>query len=231
MWREHSGSEAPDGANGPEESFRKAREAMVEKQIRRRGISDEGVLRAMRTVPRHEFVVPEWQDRAYEDAPLPIGEGQTISQPYMVALMTAALKLRGMERVLEIGTGCGYQAAVLACLAREIHSVEVRPELAESASKRLQRLGYTNVTVHCTDGSAGLAEFAPYDAILVAAAAPEFPEQLVAQLLDDGRMIVPVGETEDASLIYARKRGKEIALERREACRFVPLVGHQGRRN
>jgi protein-L-isoaspartate(D-aspartate) O-methyltransferase len=231
MWRELSKDGEAGRTGSAEQSLRVAREAMVEEQIRQRGISDERVLEAMGTVPRHEFVSAEWREKAYEDAPLPIGEGQTISQPYMVGSMTSALRLCGTERVLEIGTGCGYQAAVLGCIAREVHSVEVRPELAKSAAERVRRLGYANVEVHCGDGSEGLAEFAPYDAILVAAAAPELPKQLIAQLSDGGRMIVPVGKDERAVLIYVKKRGKEFDVEQREACRFVPLVGHYGRRD
>ena len=214
-----------------EEDFRAVREAMVAEQIQRRGVEEERVLRAMRVVPRHEFVSGELQSRAYEDVPLPIGEGQTISQPYIVALMTASLGLCGKERVLEIGTGCGYQAAVLSCLARKVHSVEVLPELARSAGERLERLGFRNVTVHCADGSSGFAEFAPYDAILVAAAAPRLPEPLLAQLSDEGRMIVPVNEGDREALVYVRRNGKEFVIERRESCRFVPLMGHHGWRN
>jgi protein-L-isoaspartate(D-aspartate) O-methyltransferase len=160
--------------------------------------------------------------------PLPIGEEQTISQPYIVALMTASLGLGGTERVLEIGTGCGYQAAVLSCIAREVHSVEVLPELASSARERLRRLGYENVTVHCADGSSGLVEFAPYHAILVAAASPRLPEPMLAQLTDGGRMIVPVNEGEREALIYLKRNGNEFVIEQRESCRFVPLIGHHG---
>ena len=231
MWRKWLKSGEQRTEAGTEENFRAAREAMIEKQIRHRGVRDERVLRAMRTVPRHEFVSAELQSRAYEDVPLPIGGGQTISQPYIVALMTASLGLQGTERVLEIGTGCGYQAAVLACAAREVHSVEIVPELANSARERLKRLGYANVTVHCADGSFGLEEFAPFDAIVVAAAAPKMPESLLAQLSDGGRMIVPVGEGEREALVFAKKHGDEFAFERRGACRFVPLVGQHGWRD
>jgi protein-L-isoaspartate(D-aspartate) O-methyltransferase len=219
-------------ANGADraasEHYAAARNAMVEEQIRRRGIEDDRVLEAMRSVPREQFIPAELAARAYADAPLPIGGGQTISQPYMVAAMTAALQFIGMERVLEIGTGCGYQAAVLACLARKVHTVEFRPELAEAASARLRILGYSNVTVHVGDGSAGLAEFAPYDAILVAAAAPAVPQPLLQQLADGGRMIVPVGTEDMQTLVHARKNGGDFVIEKREACRFVPLVGRHG---
>lgn len=229
MWRGLLKARREPGVEVPlAELFRAAREAMVEGQIRKRGILEEGVLQAMRVVPRHEFVSEEWRAKAYEDVPLPIGEGQTISQPYIVASMTASLELRGTERVLEIGTGCGYQTAVLACLAHEVQSVEIRPELAGSARERLQGLGYSNVSVHCADGSCGLVEFAPYNAILVAAAAPDVPIPLLEQLVDGGRMIVPVGEEDRAALIYVRRHGMEFVFERREGCRFVPLMGHHG---
>lgn len=219
-------------ANGTDrassEHYAAARNAMVEEQIRRRGIEDDRVLRAMRSVPRERFIPAELAARAYADEPLPIGGGQTISQPYMVAAMTAALQLGGMERVLEIGTGCGYQAAVMAYLAREVHTVEFRPELAEAASERLRMLDYFNVTVHVGDGSSGLAEFAPYDAILVAAAAPAVPQPLLHQLAEGGRMIVPVGTEDMQALVYARRSGSEFVIQKREACRFVPLLGRHG---
>jgi protein-L-isoaspartate(D-aspartate) O-methyltransferase len=204
------------------------REAMVEEQIRRRGIADENVLRAMRKVPRDQFVPSDLEARAYTDEPLPIGENQTISQPYMVASMTASLKLLGTETVLEIGTGCGYQAAVLSCLAHKVHTVEFRPELARAAAERLHRLRYSNVEVHVGDGSTGLAEFAPYDAILVAAAAPAVPQPLMQQLADGGRMIVPVGAEDVQGLVYLLRSGTNFSREQREACRFVPLMGEHG---
>src|SRR5467141_4576166 len=186
--------------NSTPDGFAQARQEMVETQIRRRHITDSRVLECLERVPRHEFVPAEFRDRAYEDAPLPIGEGQTISQPYIVAAMTAALRLEGNERVLEIGAGFGYQAAVLACLAKEVFTMELRAELATEAAERLARLGYTNVHVHCGDGTLGLPEFAPYDAILVAAAAPAVPTPLLAQLAESGRMIVPVGDVENQDL-------------------------------
>src|SRR5258705_6882827 len=173
--------------------YEQARREMVDTQMRKRHVTNSRVLECMERVPRHEFVPAEFRARAYEDAPLPIGEGQTISHPYIVAAMTAALGLQGYERVLEIGTGFGYQAAVLACLAREVFSVEFRAPLATQAAERLSRLGYTNVHVHCGDGTLGLPEFAPYDAILVAAAAPAVPTPLLAPLAESGRMIVPGG--------------------------------------
>jgi protein-L-isoaspartate(D-aspartate) O-methyltransferase len=214
--------------NSTPNGFAQAREEMVETQIRRRHITDSRVLECLERVPRHEFVPAEFRNRAYEDAPLPIGEGQTISQPYIVAAMTAALRLQGNERVLEIGTGFGYQAAVLACLAREVFTVEFRAKLATEAAGRLARLGYENAHVHCGDGTLGLPEFAPYDAILVAAAAPSAPAPLLAQLAEGGRMVVPVGDVENQDLqMIERGRGtfRTIMLE---PCRFVPLLGAHG---
>jgi protein-L-isoaspartate(D-aspartate) O-methyltransferase len=201
---------------------------MIEKQLRRRGITDAAVLGAMMAVPRHEFVPEEIRSNAYEDAPLPIGGGQTISQPYIVAAMTAALHLRASDRVLEIGTGCGYQAAVLACLAKDVFTIERRPELASSASARLARIGYENAHVHCGDGTLGLPEFAPFDAILVAAAAPAIPKPLLAQLAEGGRMIVPVGDAEHQELQLVEKHGDAFPTKMLEGCRFVPLVGYHG---
>jgi protein-L-isoaspartate(D-aspartate) O-methyltransferase len=182
----------------------------------------------MSAVPRHEFVPAEFRKRAYEDAPLPIGEGQTISQPYIVAAMTAALHLKGTERVLEIGAGCGYQAAVLASLAKEIVTIEYRGELATAAAERLARLGYDNVHVHCGDGTLGLPELAPFDAILVAAAAPAPPVPLVAQLAEGGRMVVPVGSVENQELHLIERTGDTFRTTMLEPCRFVPLIGAHG---
>ena len=210
------------------DAFTELREAMVETQIRRRGLKDERVLRAMASVPRHEFLREGLQNRAYEDLPLPIGGGQTISQPYIVALMTATLRLDATKRVLEIGAGCGYQAAVLSLLSREVHGVECRAELAEAAGQRLQRLGYGNVHIHCCDGSEGLSEFAPYDAILVAAAAPAVPPPLLEQLAEGGRMIVPIGTEQLQELLLVTRHGGKYSFEQRESCRFVPLLGRHG---
>ena len=210
------------------ESLVQARHDMVEKQIRKRHITDSRVLECLERVPRHEFVPAEFRDRAYEDAPLPIGGGQTISQPYIVAAMTAALGLRGDERVLEIGTGLGYQAAVLACLSREVFSVEFRAELATAAAERLVRMGYDNVHVHCGDGTLGLPEFAPYDAILVAAAAPSVPAPLPAQLAEGGRMVVPVGGAENQDLRLIERSHDTLRTTMLEPCRFVPLLGAYG---
>jgi protein-L-isoaspartate(D-aspartate) O-methyltransferase len=204
---------------------------MLEKQLRRRGITDEKVLAAMDAVPRHKFVGEEFRERAYEDAPLPIGDGQTISQPYIVAAMTAALRLKASERILEIGTGCGYQAAILSRLGKEVFSIERLPRLAAQASKRLAELGYANVHVHCGDGTLGLPEFAPFDAILVAAAAPAVPKPLLAQLAEGGRMILPVGDEENQVLQLIEKLGNTILTNTLEGCRFVPLVGYHGWQN
>lgn len=201
---------------------------MIEKQLRRRGINDVAVLAAMMAVPRHEFVAEELRAHAYDDLPLPIGGGQTISQPYIVAAMTAALHLRLGDRVLEIGTGCGYQAAVLARLAKEVFTIERRPELASAASAKLARLDYANAHVHCGDGTLGLPELAPFDAILVAAAAPAVPKPLLAQLAEGGRMILPVGEAEHQELQLIERHGDAFPTKRLEGCRFVPLVGYHG---
>jgi protein-L-isoaspartate(D-aspartate) O-methyltransferase len=210
------------------EEYALQRAEMIEKQLRRRGITDGAVLAAMLAVPRHEFVPEELRSRAYEDAPLPIGGGQTISQPYIVAAMTSALQLRPSDRVLEIGTGCGFQAAVLSHLAQEIFTIELRPELASAASEKLARLGYHNVHVHCGDGTLGLPEFAPFDGILVAAAAPEVPEPLLAQLAEGGRLIIPVGDADNQELQLIEKRAGMFSTKMLEGCRFVPLVGHHG---
>lgn len=204
------------------------RAEMIEKQLRRRGITHGGVLAAMNALPRHEFVPEEFRLQAYADEPLPIGGGQTISQPYIVAVMTAALDLQGTERVLEIGTGCGYQAAVLSRLAREVFSVECRPELAATGADRLARLGFTNVHVHWGDGTLGLPEIAPFDAILAAAGAPDVPAPLIAQLAEGGRMILPVGGTEHQELQLIERRNGVLKTRLLEACRFVPLVGNYG---
>jgi protein-L-isoaspartate(D-aspartate) O-methyltransferase len=211
-----------------EEGYAELRDAMVEAQIRKRGVADERVLQAMKSVPRHEFVESHWKNFAYSDEPLPIGGGQTISQPYIVAIMCAALHLKGLEKVLEIGTGCGYQAAVLSCLAREVHTVEYQEELATGARERLQRLGYGNTHVYCGDGSLGLPAYAPFDGIVVAAAAPCVPEPLMKQLAEGGQVIVPVGGEEHQVLLLLTKRGGKFSSEQREPCRFVPLLGRYG---
>src|SRR5947209_11581420 len=206
------------------EKYGPQRTEMIEKQLRRRGITDATVLAAMAEVPRHEFVPHELRSRAYEDAPLPIGGGQTISQPYIVAAMTAALRLQPEDRVLEIGTGCGYQAAVLSRLAKEVFTIERRAELASAASEKLARLGYSNVHVHCGDGTLGLPEFAPFDAILVAAAAPAVPTPLLAQLAHGGRMVVPVGGVENQDLQLIERSHGTFHTTLLEPCPFVPIL-------
>lgn len=211
-----------------DDAYLPLRAEMVESQIQKRGVRDPRVLQAMLTVPRHEFVPEQYRSVAYSDEPLGIGEGQTISQPYIVAAMTEALGLRGTEKVLDIGTGSGYQAAVLSLLAREVYSVEYRAELARSAAERLQRLGFTNVDVHCGDGSLGLTEFAPYDAILVAASAPSVPAPLREQLNDQGRLIAPIGAEDHQELLLVTREGNQYAAKQREGCRFVPLLGRFG---
>jgi len=201
---------------------------MVERQIKGRGVRDGRVLDAMRKVPRHLFLPPEKADQAYEDHPVSIGRGQTISQPYMVALMTEALELRGDEKVLEIGTGSGYQTAILAELAREVYSVERIPELADEARTKLEDLGYTNVHIRVGNGTLGWPEEAPFDAILVTAGAPKVPKSLKAQLADGGRLVIPVGSEFHQVLYRIRRRGDEFLEEPLTSCVFVPLIGEEG---
>ena len=200
------------------------RQRMVEAQLRARGITDERVLAAMLRVPRHEFAPERYRDAAYEDHPLPIGEGQTISQPYIVALMLEALALRPTDKVLEVGTGSGYVTALLAELAADVISIERHAALANSAHELLSALGYRNVRILVGDGSGGLPEGAPYDAIIVSAAAAELPRELADQLADGGRLIIPVGPAESQQLQLIQKRNGELVILPRELCRFVPLV-------
>jgi protein-L-isoaspartate(D-aspartate) O-methyltransferase len=204
------------------------RREMVERQLRKRGIRDERVVAAMLSVPRHEFVPAELAGEAYSDRPLPIGHGQTISQPFMVAAMTEALQLSGSERVLEIGAGSGYQAAVLSLLAREVHTVEMHEDLAVDTRERLRRLGYGNVQVHVGDGTLGWPDQAPFEAIVVTAAAPEIPPPLAAQLAEGGRLIVPVGTAEEQRLLRVEKRDNVLLKRTLHHCRFVPLIGQYG---
>jgi protein-L-isoaspartate(D-aspartate) O-methyltransferase len=210
--------------------FETLRRLMVEHQLERRGIADPLVLEAMRKVPREAFVPPELADEAYADGPLPIGEGQTISQPYIVAFMAEALELRGDERVLEIGAGSGYAAAVLAEIAAELYTVERHARLAEEAAARLSHLGYDNVQIRVGDGSLGWPEHAPFDAIVVAAGAPEVPEALKEQLAVGGRLVIPVGQGRTLQDLLRLRRLSETEYQREElgGVRFVPLVGEEG---
>ena len=201
---------------------------MVEKQICERGIRDSRVLTALLSVPRHAFVPPQYVAEAYQDQPLAIGEGQTISQPFMVASMTEALELSSSDRVLEIGTGSGYQAAVLSLLARDVFTIESRPALGHAARERLARLGYANIRVEIGDGTLGWPAEAPFDAIVVTAAAPRVPQPLLEQLADGGRLVLPVGPPETQELLRIRRRGTDIVTECFYQCRFVPLVGEHG---
>ena len=210
----------------PRDAQRALRRAMVEEQIRRRGVRDRRVLAALAGVPRHRFVPPALLHAAHDDAPLPIGCGQTISQPYMVALMTAALAPRRTHRVLEIGTGSGYQAAVLARIVRRVYTVERLGELSAAAEERLVGLGYRNVEFRVGDGSEGWPEAAPFDGILVTAAAPEIPEPLLAQLAPGGRIAVPVGDRSLQVLTIAERGAGGYRQWTETACRFVPLIGH-----
>jgi protein-L-isoaspartate(D-aspartate) O-methyltransferase len=205
------------------------RGSMVERQLRDRGIADARVLAAMERVPRELFVPPDLRDRAYDDAALPIGEGQTISQPYMVARICEELALEGGERVLDVGTGSGYQAAVMAELAGEVHSVERIPVLADRARAALAAAGYGDrVHVHVGDGTLGLPAYAPYAAIAVAAAAPEVPEALYGQLEPDGRLVVPVGGRWEQLLEVVVRSPDGPLVAHTVPCRFVPLVGEEG---
>lgn len=205
-----------------------ARRAMVRQQLQRRGITDPRVLRAMRTIPRHLFVPQEQGHEAYSDHPLPIGESQTISQPYIVALMTQSLALQGHERILEVGTGSGYQTAVLSRLVAYVYSIEYFSVLAARAGAIMQQLGYNNVQVIVADGGLGLARYAPYDGIIVTAAAPHLPPALLAQLAEGGRLVIPVGTNEQQELLMVTKQGDTYTETRTIPCRFVPLLGAEG---
>jgi protein-L-isoaspartate(D-aspartate) O-methyltransferase len=199
---------------------------MVEFDIEARGVSDKQVLDAMRTVPRHEFVLPEYVGFAYADHALPIGYGQTISQPYIVAVMTELLRLKRGDRVLEIGTGSGYQAAILAQLTDEVYTIEIVEELYKTATERLERLGLNNVSTRHGDGYYGWEKHAPYDAIIVTAAPDHIPQPLVGQLADGGRLVIPVGpQGAFQTLWLIEKHGEEVVSKSIMGCIFVPLTG------
>jgi protein-L-isoaspartate(D-aspartate) O-methyltransferase len=204
---------------------------MVTDQLVAGGIQDQRVLEAMGKVPRHEFVSPGMEPQAYFDRPLPIGDGQTISQPLMVAIMTEAMKLKGHERVLEIGTGSGYQAAVLAELAKEVFTIERLESLSVRARRSLYKVGYQNVQLKVGDGTLGWPEEAPYDGIMVTAGAPKVPDHLKHQLADGGRLVVPVGGTEFQQLIIVERDGNNFHTTLGSGCRFVRLIGENGWQN
>jgi protein-L-isoaspartate(D-aspartate) O-methyltransferase len=215
-------------------AYNEQRAEMVSRQLRGRGIRDQRVLQAMLEVPRHEFVAPEFRHQAYDDRPLPIGAGQTISQPYMVAIMTESLGLRGHEKVLEIGTGSGYQAAVLARLAARVYTIERERELVDTARGILGRLAeaglleLSRLELIEGDGTEGYAAAAPYDGILVAAAAPSVPRALEEQLAEGGRLVIPVGNLDYQQLRLIRRVSGRLAASVVNECRFVPLVGRHG---
>ncbi|MGI9471755.1 MAG: protein-L-isoaspartate(D-aspartate) O-methyltransferase [Rubripirellula sp.] len=206
-------------------SFHRRRRLMVKRQLMARDICDDSVLAAMASVPRHDFVPPQLRDCAYQDRPLPIGEGQTISQPYIVALMTQWAGLTRTSRVLDVGTGSGYQAAVLASIVDAVQSVEIVPDLATTARDRLRHLGFDNVHVHCDDGDRGWPAMAPYDAIVVAAAPAEIPPQLVDQVATGGRLVIPVGR--HAQTLMCLEKGPDGTMMRTAICpvAFVPMTG------
>jgi len=210
------------------DEFREERARMVEHQIAARGVRDPRVLAAMREVPRHLFVPETIQSAAYQDRPLPIGSGQTISQPYIVALMTALLEPSPGDTVLEIGAGSGYQAAILGTLVTRVITIERLPEIAAAARERLQQLGISNVEVEVGDGTMGFPSRAPYQGILITAATPEVPAPLLAQLADGGRLVAPVGARDVQELIRVRKQGDQVVREYHGGVCFVPLIGEFG---
>ena len=223
------GAPVPRDLPGPPTArFARERERMVEEQLVRRGITDARALEAMRKIPRHLFVEEALRDRAYGDHPLPIGEGQTISQPYIVGIMTQLLHLTGSEKVLEIGSGSGYQTAVLAELARRVCSVERIASLAARARATLEAMGYTNVWVRTADGTFGWPDEAPFDRILVSAAAPAVPEPLFDQLVEGGRMVLPVGDPFAQTLTVVDRVGGEKKISADSGCVFVKLIGKYG---
>jgi protein-L-isoaspartate(D-aspartate) O-methyltransferase len=212
----------------PPDDLAGERRRMVKLHLRARGLGDERVLQAMGRVPRREFVPQDYRDQAYEDHPIPIGEGQTISQPYIVALTLEALALQPSDRVLEIGTGTGYQTALLAELTQHVYSVERHQTLARKAEVTLARLGYSNVAILVGDGSTGLPAEAPFDAIAVSAASPRIPASLFEQLRDGGRMVLPIGPSQAQDLQLVRKNEGRPIVTSLGACAFVPLIGAQG---
>jgi protein-L-isoaspartate(D-aspartate) O-methyltransferase len=207
--------------------YMQKRQDMVDKDIKGRGVKDKKVLEVMGKIPRHLFVDEDLRDRAYADYPLPIGEGQTISQPYVVALMTEALRLKPTDRVLEIGTGSGYQAAVLSEIVKEVFTIEIRKNLADTASKRLKYLGYNNVKVKYADGYFGWKEYAPFDAIIITAAANHIPPPLIKQLKEGGRLIIPLGSTVyyQTLTLVTKKKKEELDVEQLGSVAFVPMIG------
>lgn len=212
-----------------ENIYAEKRERMVKAQIEARGVRDKLVLGAIRKVPRHLFVPENLKDQAYSDGPLPIGEGQTISQPYIVALMTELLGLKGGEKVLEIGTGSGYQAAILAEIAKEVYTIEIICSLAKTAEKRLKKMGYENITVRCADGYQGWKEHAPFDGVIVTAAPDHIPQPLVDQLKVRGRLVIPVGDVFQELMVITKT---ETGIKKMNVIpvRFVPMTGEAERR-
>jgi protein-L-isoaspartate(D-aspartate) O-methyltransferase len=218
-------------AGGDDRAAERAR--MVEQQLEARGyadpsITDPVVLEAMRQVPRHRFVLPEWRDRAYDDGPLPIGHGQTISQPYIVALMTQLVRPRPGDRILDVGTGSGYGAAVLAACGTEVYTIEIIPELAEESAQRLEELGYDQITTRTGDAWQGWPEAAPFDAIVVAAAPLEVPPALVEQLAPGGRMVLPLGDVEQTLVLVEKDEEGRVSQREIAPVRFVPMTGGEG---
>lgn len=209
-------------------TFESERRKMVKEQLQARGIADKRVLEAFQKIPRHLFVSKEYMNEAYTDHPIPIAGGQAISQPYMVALMTELLRLQGHERVLEIGTGSGYQLAILAALALEVYSIERAGELAHQALRRIEQLGYLNVHIAPGDGSLGWPEQAPFEGILVTAGAPKLPPPLVDQLADGGRLVIPIVPQQAQTLTLVERRGGRLDFREVTECVFVPLIGEHG---